>query len=121
MLTGLLACLRTPSIAICILLLVNVCTCLQSVVELIAGEEGLKELRELMLWSATADRASLIRSLQDRTEETDSKGNTTIKLTPMSKRRSFWSVWMTAAFPALTKVAVRLMSMHVTSCAAERS
>ena len=63
---------------------------------------------------------NMVQQLCTKTEETDKHGNTTVKLSPMSKRRNFLKMWLSKDFPLLAKIGVKLLSMHTTTCAAER-
>ena len=70
---------------------------------------------ELEPWPAEFDR--FCASLTER--QKDASGNTVIA-TPAA-RRGFWSQYAAKLYPLLARAAARLLSMHSTSCSAERN
>ena len=44
-----------------------------------------------------------------------------VMLQPISKRLAYISLWLARTFPELSKVALQLVPMHTTACAAERN
>lgn len=62
-----------------------------------------------------------LNTVTTRTERTLSNGKVVVQMADMSIRRNLWHAWLSLLFPELAKIAVMLLSMHTTSCAAERN
>lgn len=62
-----------------------------------------------------------LKTLTTRTERTLPGGKIVLQMADMSVRRNLWHAWLSLLFPELAKIAVMLLSMHTTSCAAERN
>jgi hypothetical protein len=80
-------------------------------------KEALKaEWSRLELGSIPAAMAKHLPTLTARTEA----GNGAPGLAPVEQRRNWWKRAGAGCFPLTAKVAVRLLGMHVTTCASER-
>ena len=53
--------------------------------------------------------------------EERSRGKLRVICAPMSERRNFWTAILCNKFKKLSAVAVMILSMHTTSCSAERN
>lgn len=85
----------------------------------LAGEDADKveeELGELELGALPVAMARFLPALTTR-REVEGK----VVLASNSKRQNWWALRGALSFPHLSKVAVKLLSFHVTSCATERN
>lgn len=87
--------------------------------ELCDDPEALQgELMTLRLEGLPEDMSELVPALQRKTEVLRGK-KTVIEISKASARRNWWA--SQSHFPQLAKAAMRLLSMHTTSCACERN
>ena len=91
------------------------------VVTLVARLAGTSEDvvdRELMIMELQGLPASMTRALEHLTE----RGEGTEKMQPARQRRGWWRLGdALAMFPSFSEAAIRLLSAHVTTAAAERN
>ncbi|KAJ9507054.1 hypothetical protein QJQ45_011810 [Haematococcus lacustris] len=55
------------------------------------------------------------------TKATELNGRTVTVIAPAHQRLTWWQVYAQSKFPILAKAAMRLLSVHVSTCAAERN
>ncbi len=76
-----------------------------------------KEWSSYQLGSIPGPMAKHLPSLTERECEGEDGPHL---LKPVQQRRNWWRVYGKGSFPLISKVASRLLSMHVTTCASER-
>lgn len=91
-------------------------------VEAIGGEKAKADFLRFQLSSFSGSpQYDMLVNLTALHEEELPHGGTRTTRAKMSARRNFWLTFLSMLFPDLVAVAVTLLSMHTTACAAERN
>ena len=91
-----------------------------AVVQLLGGKAASEEFSKFQLTSFAGSTATMLMHLTPKREERE-RGKLRVICAPMSERRIFCTAILCTKFKKLSAVAVMLLSMHTTSCSAERN
>jgi hypothetical protein len=79
-----------------------------------------KEFNDVLLGPLPPEALAALETVTP-TEVKGPDGKVSIKLAAVTTRKNWWLLHMSAKYPFIAKAACRLLSMHATSCAAERN
>ncbi|KAJ9525828.1 hypothetical protein QJQ45_009297 [Haematococcus lacustris] len=87
----------------------------------VAPDAAAEELDNFEMGAWDPDMTRVANIILRMTKATEIDGRTVTVIAPAHQRLTWWQVYAQSKFPILAKAAMRLLSVHVSTCAAERN
>ncbi|KAJ9533205.1 hypothetical protein QJQ45_018313 [Haematococcus lacustris] len=87
----------------------------------VAPDAAAEELDNFEMGAWDPDMTRVANIILRMTKATEIDGRTVTVIAPAHQRLTWWQVYAQSKFPVLAKAAMRLLSVHVSTCAAERN
>ncbi|KAJ9534312.1 hypothetical protein QJQ45_007022 [Haematococcus lacustris] len=87
----------------------------------VAPDAAAEELDNFEMGAWDPDMTRVANIILRMTKATEIDGRTGTVIAPAHQRLTWWQVYAQSKFPILAKAAMRLLSVHVSTCAAERN